>query len=145
MLINQLSIFIENKKGRLQDITQVLADENIDIRAISVFDSTEFGILRMVVDQPEVAAKALTEAGHVVKQSNVLAVEPKDKIGSLHDVFKVLSDNEINIEYVYSFVMKNNDGPPLIILKADNQNKAIEILEQSEIVLIPKEKVYNPS
>lgn len=143
MLINQLSVFIENKKGHLSKITKVLKDAQVDIRAISVFDSAEFGILRIVVDKPELGADALKKAGHVVKQSYVLAVDPSDKVGSLHDVFALLSDNDVNIEYVYSFVMPNNQGAPLIILKADDQEKAIALLTASDFSLIPKEAVYN--
>ncbi|MGV8907286.1 MAG: amino acid-binding protein [Acetobacterium sp.] len=145
MLINQLSVFIENKKGHLSKITKVLKDASVDIRAISVFDSAEFGILRVVVDKPEEGVIALKNAGHIVKQSMVLAVEPSDNVGSFHDVFNVLYDNDINIEYVYSFVLPSNIGAPLIILKADDQEKAIVVLKQSNIVVIPKELVYNPS
>lgn len=145
MLINQLSVFIENKKGHLSKITKVLKDASVDIRAISVFDSAEFGILRMVVDKPDEGVTALKNAGHVVKQSFVLAVEPTDKVGSFHDVFNVLFENDINIEYVYSFVMPNNSGSPLIILKVDDQEKAIDVLTQSGIIVIPKEEIYNPS
>ncbi|MBK5244949.1 MAG: amino acid-binding protein [Eubacteriaceae bacterium] len=145
MLINQLSVFIENKKGHLSKITQVLKDASVDIRAISVFDSAEFGILRVVVDKPEEGVIALKNAGHVVKQSMVLAVEPSDKVGSFHDVFNVLYKNDVNIEYVYSFVMPSNVGSPLIILKVDDQEKAIDVLKNSNIVIIPKEEIYNPS
>lgn len=141
MLINQLSVFIENKKGKLCEITRVLKDAGVDIRAISVFDSAEFGILRMVVDQPEKGASALKEAGHVAKQSKVMAVDPSDKVGSLSDLFSLLSHNDINIEYVYSFVMPNNSGVPLIILKTDQEEKAIDLLQQSDATLIPKEKI----
>ncbi|MBI4857188.1 MAG: amino acid-binding protein [Acetobacterium sp.] len=143
MLISQLSVFIENKKGHLSKITKVLKEAHVDIRAISVFDSAEFGILRIVVDKPEVAAEALKKAGHVVKQSYVLAIDPSDKVGSLYDVFTLLADNDVNIEYVYSFVMPNNQGSPLIILKADDQEKAIALLTASDFSLIPKEDVYN--
>ncbi|WKY43347.1 amino acid-binding protein [Eubacteriaceae bacterium ES2] len=142
MLINQLSVFIENKKGRLCDITSSLKDASVDIRAISVFDSSEFGILRLVVDQPEVGAKVLRNAGHVVKLAQVLALDPSDKIGSLNDVFCLLYEQNINVEYVYSFVMPNNSGAPLIILKTDDQEKAIEILQTSDAILIPSENVY---
>lgn len=145
MLINQLSVFIENKKGHLSKITKVLKDASVDIRAISVFESAEFGILRMVVDNPDEGAIALKNAGHVVKQSMVLAVAPSDKVGSFNDIFKILYENDINIEYVYSFVMPNNVGAPLIILKTDDQEKAITVLKQSDIIIIPKEDIYNPN
>ncbi|AFA49161.1 amino acid-binding protein [Acetobacterium woodii] len=143
MLINQLSVFIQNKKGHLSKITKVLKDADVDIRAISVFDSAEFGILRIVVDKPEIGAEALKAAGHVVKQSYVLAVDPSDKIGSLYDIFTLLSENDVNVEYVYSFVMPSNQGSPLIILKADDQEKALALLSASDFNLIPKELVYN--
>lgn len=143
MLINQLSVFIENKKGKLCEITSVLKDTGIDIRAISVFDSAEFGILRLVVDQPEEGAIALKEAGHVVKQSKVLAVDPSDKVGSLNDLFTLLSNNDINIEYVYSFVMPNNSGTPLIILKTDDEKRAIELLQESDATLLSEQTIYH--
>ncbi|MDI3537518.1 MAG: hypothetical protein PWP16_300 [Eubacteriaceae bacterium] len=142
MLINQLSVFIENKKGRLCDITSSLKKASVDIRAISVFDSSEFGILRLVVDQPEVGAKVLREAGHVVKLAQVLALDPSDKIGSLNDLFCLLYEQNINVEYVYSFVMPNNTGSPLIILKTDDQEKAIKVLQTSDAILIPSKNVY---
>jgi hypothetical protein len=143
MLITQLSVFIENKKGHLAKITRVLKNASVDIRAISVFDSAEFGILRVVVDDPEKGAIALTEAGHIVKKSNVLAIDPSDMVGSLSDIFSLLSENDINIEYVYSFVMPNNVGSPLIILKVDQQEKAITVLKDSDAIIIPKEYVYH--
>lgn len=145
MLIKQLSVFIENKKGHLAKITKVLKDASVDIRAISVFDSAEFGILRVVVDKPEEATAALKTAGHVVKQSDVLAIKPSDKIGNLHDIFNILYENDINIEYTYSFVMPRNVGAPLIILKTDNQEKAIKILSNSDAVIISEKEIYNLS
>ncbi len=143
MLINQLSVFIENKKGKLCEITSVLKGASVDIRAISVFDSAEFGILRLVVDKPEEGALALKEAGHVVKQSKVLAVDPSDKLGSLSDLFTLLSNNDINIEYVYSFVMPNNSGAPLIILKTDDEERAIAILKESDAILLSEKTIYH--
>lgn len=143
MFINQLSVFIENKKGHLSKITKVLKDAGVAIWAISVFDSSEFGILRLIVDKPEVGAKALEEAGHAVKQSTVIAIAPSDKVGSLHDVFSLLAENDLNIEYVYSFVMPDNQGSPLIILKANDQEKAIAVLTASDFNLISKEAVYH--
>lgn len=142
MLINQLSVFIENKKGRLCDITSSLKEAAVDIRAISVFDSSEFGILRLVVDQPELGAQILRDSGHVVKLAQVLAVDPTDKVGSLNDVFCLLYEQNINVEYVYSFVMPNNSGAPLIILKTDDQEKAMAVLQTSDALLIPSDNVY---
>ncbi len=129
MLIKQLSIFIENEKGHLASITKVICDAGIDIRAISVFDSSEFGILRLVVNDPYKAAELLKEAGHVAKMTDVLAVEPEDRIGAMYRIFDTLSENDINVEYVYSFVMRNESAMPLVIMKTNDQEKAIEVLK----------------
>lgn len=142
MLIKQLSIFIENKKGHLASITKVICDAGIDIRAISVFDSSEFGILRLVVNDPYKAAELLKEAGHVAKMTDVLAVEPEDRIGAMYRIFDTLSDNDINVEYVYSFVMRNQSAMPLVIMKTNDQEKAIEVLKNSGVIVLPKEDVY---
>lgn len=142
MLIKQLSVFIENKKGHLASITKVICDAGIDIRAISVFDSSEFGILRLVVNEPYRAAELLKEAGHVAKMTDVLAVEPEDKVGAMYCIFGLLSENDINLEYVYSFVMRNQCAMPLVIMKTSDQEKAIKVLKNSGVVVLPKEEIY---
>lgn len=143
MLIKQLSVFIENKKGHLAGITKVICDAGIDLRALSVFDSSEFGILRLVVNDPYKAAELLKEAGHVVKMTDVLAIEPEDRIGAMHTIFKVLSNADINVEYVYSFVMRNQGFMPLVIMKTSDQEKAIDVLKTSGVVVLPKEEIYS--
>ena len=142
MLIKQISIFIPNKKGSLSQLTDILTANNIDIRAIAVFDTTEFGILRIVVDDPDRAAEVLKAEGIVAKVSKVLAVEPEDKPGSLNDIFTILKDNEINIEYIYSFVMRKTDMP-YIVLKVDQQEKAAEVLTANGINVVNKDEIYN--
>ncbi|MEF9918642.1 MAG: amino acid-binding protein [Eubacterium sp.] len=137
MLIKQLSIFIENKKGHLTSITKVICDAGIDIRAISVFDSSEFGILRLIVDDPYKAAELLKEAGHVAKMTDVLAVEPEDKIGGMYAIFSVLSQNDINVEYVYSFVMRNQGVMPLVIMKTSEEERAYDVLKNAGVIVLP--------
>ncbi|MDF3000228.1 MAG: amino acid-binding domain protein, partial [Bacillota bacterium] len=105
MLIKQISIFIPNKKGSLSQLTDILIEHHIDIRAIAVFDTAEFGILRIVVDDPDRAVDVLNKEGVVAKVSRVIAVEPEDKPGSLNTIFSILRDADINIEYIYSFIM----------------------------------------
>lgn len=141
MIIKQLSIFIENKKGHLASVTKELKRENIDIRAISVFDTSEFGILRLVVDDPDQALEILENGGYTAKVSPVLAIQPEDKPGSLNEVFMVLDENDIDIEYIYSFVLRKKDAP-LIIFKVNNQEKAIKVLQKANITVISKEEVY---
>ncbi len=141
MIIKQLSIFIENKKGHLALVTNVLRKENIDIRAISVFDTSEFGILRMVVNKPEEAVNALKEAGYTAKVSKVLAIQPEDRPGSLNEIFNILDENNIDIEYIYSFVMRKRDMP-FIIFKVRDEERAIDVLKKYHIQLVAEEEIY---
>lgn len=141
MLIKQLSIFIPNKKGSLSQLTDILIAHNIDIRAIAVFDTADFGILRIVVDDPDRAVEILNQEGVVAKVSKVIAVEPEDKPGSLNHIFTILRDADINIEYIYSFILRKKEMP-YIVLKVDQQEKAVEVLTGNGINVINKEEVY---
>jgi hypothetical protein len=141
MLIKQISIFIPNKKGSLSQLTDILIAHNIDIRAIAVFDTAEFGILRIVVDDPDRAVEILNEEGVVAKVSKVIAVEPEDKPGSLNEIFTILKDADINIDYIYSFIMRKKEMP-FIVLKVDEQEKAVEVLTTAGINVINKEEIY---
>lgn len=141
MLIKQISVFIRNKKGSLSQLTDILIAHNIDIRAIAVFDTTEFGILRMVVDDPDRAVDLLKTEGIVAKVSKVLAVEPEDKPGALNEIFTVLRDHDLNIEYIYSFVMRKTEMP-YIVLKLDDQQRGAEVLLSNGINVVNKDEVY---
>jgi hypothetical protein len=141
MLIKQISIFIPNKKGSLSELTDILVAQGIDIRAIAVFDTSEFGILRIVVDDPDRAVEILNKEGVVAKVSKVIAVEPEDKPGSLNQIFTILRDADINIDYIYSFIMRKKEMP-YIVLKVDEQEKAVEVLTSNGINVINKEEVY---
>lgn len=132
MLINQLSVFVENRKGSLATLTDALLKYGIDIRAIAVFDTNEFGIVRIIVDDPDKALAMLKEDGFVAKLSQVIAVEPIDKPGSLNELFHIMGDNDLNIEYIYSFVMRQREMP-YVVFKVDDQIKALEILEKHGI------------
>ncbi|HWQ77222.1 MAG TPA: ACT domain-containing protein [Anaerovoracaceae bacterium] len=141
MLIKQISIFIPNKKGSLSELTEILVRHNIDIRAIAVFDTAEYGILRIVVDDPDRAVEILNKEGIVAKVSKVIAVEPEDKTGSLNQIFSILRDADINIDYIYSFIMRKREMP-YVVLKVDNQEKAVEELTAHGINVINKEEIY---
>ncbi|WP_027399745.1 ACT domain-containing protein [Anaerovorax odorimutans] len=141
MLIKQISIFTQNKKGSLSQITEILDAHKIDIRAIAIFDTTEYGILRMVVDDPDKAVELLKAEGIVAKVSKVIAVEPEDKPGALNEIFTVLRDNDLNIEYIYSFVMRKTEMP-YIVLKLDNQETAVNILVENGINVVNKDDIY---
>jgi hypothetical protein len=126
-MIKQISVFVENKPGRLAAVTEVLKQNNINIRAFTIADAGDFGIIRMVVDKTEEAYQALREAGFTVRMTNVLAVEVEDKPGSLHNIAKALGDAGVNIDYVYAFTSEEHKA--LIIFRVDDNEKAKKILE----------------
>ena len=141
MHARQVSVFIENKKGHLAALTNAIKNEDIDIRAISVFDTNEFGILRLVVDDPEKALAAIRKAGYAAKISDVLAAEIADRPGALNEIFTLFDEADINIEYIYSFIMKE-DVRPLIILKVDRLDEASKLLSDHGIRIVGAEEIY---
>ena len=142
MLIKQLSIFVENKPGRLAFITEVIAEAGIDIRAISVADTTDFGILRLIVNKPDEACEALKAAGLTVTLTSVIAIGVSDKPGGFSVAMRLLADNDIAVEYMYAFISREN-GKAIVILRVDNEDKARQILSDGGIDTIPSEKIYN--
>ena len=135
MAIKQLSVFIPNQKGTLASLTTIFYERQIDIRAISVYDTAEYGILRAVVDKPDEAVAALKEQGLVAKLSNVLCVNPEDEKGSLSRIFTLLGDSGINIDYIYSFVVRKDDDQ-YFVLKVDDLPKAEALLEEKSIKVV---------
>ena len=140
MQMRQLSVFLENRKGTLADLTGILMQHKLDIRAMAVFDTSEFGILRMVVDDPDKALTVLHQEGYVAKMSTIIAVEPDDRPGALNEIFQLLTTNDINIEYVYSFVMRKREMP-YIVLKADDQERAVTLLLAAGIKVVNPEEI----
>lgn len=137
MGVKQLSIFVANEKGTLADVTRIFREHDIDIRALSVYDTVEYGILRTVVSDPEKAVEELAKEGIVSKLSDILAINPEDRRGSLNDVFTLLGDNDINIDYVYSFLVRE-DGSQLFVLKVNDKDKAQDLLEKNGVKIIRK-------
>ncbi|AAB89585.1 MULTISPECIES: ACT domain-containing protein [Archaeoglobus] len=127
-MVKQISVFVENKPGRLAAVTEVLMKHNINIRAFTIADAGDFGIIRMVVDKTDEAYQALKEAGFTVRLTNVLAVEVEDKPGALHRIAKALGDAGVNIDYVYAFTSEKHKA--LIIFRVDDREKAKEVLEK---------------
>ena len=130
--IKQISVFVENKPGRLASVTEVLYKRGINLRAFTIAEAGDFGIIRMVVDKTEEAYKALKDAGFTVTLTDVLGVEVKDEPGGLYRIAKALGDEGINIEYVYAFTFGGDKA--LIILRVDDTNKAIEVLEREGLL-----------
>ncbi|MEZ0343324.1 MAG: ACT domain-containing protein [Caldimicrobium sp.] len=142
MKIKQISVFLENKKGRLYEALKALAQAGVNIRALSIADTSDFGILRMIVNNPELAKKALEEAGFTTKITNVIAVGVKDEPGGLAEVLKILYENDINVEYVYAFVEKSGEEA-LVVLRTNNLEKTIDLLQEKGIKLFDSKAVEN--
>ena len=127
MFIKQLSIFIENKVGRLQAIMDTLSENGINIRALSIAETTEFGILRIITPDVDKAKKVLRDIDVISKITDVIAVYIDDKAGGLAKMLKAITDAEINVEYMYAFLGRT-EGTALMVLKADDEAKAEKAL-----------------
>jgi hypothetical protein len=141
MTIEQLSIFVENKPGRLAEITEILAGADVDLRAMSIADTADFGILRIIVNDTNKALAALKDAGCTVSVTNVLAVAITDEPGSLAKVIRVLSDNGVSVEYLYAFITRKEDSA-YVIFRVEDTDKATSIFEMHGIKTVGKEEIY---
>lgn len=141
MFVKQISVFVENKPGRLMAVSKILKDNNIDIKALSIADTHDFGILRIVVDDTEKACQMLKNADCTVKQTDVLAIGIKDEPGGLFDIMNVLYDNQVSVEYVYAFARKLEDNTAFLILRPDNKEKALSVLQNSSIKLLSADDI----
>ncbi len=135
MEIKQVSIFIENKKGRLADVTKTLADNGINIRALSLAETTDFGILRLIVNDPDRCQQVLSDAGFSARETEVIAVEVPDTPGGLADVLAVFDKAGINVEYMYAFVEKSQDNA-VVIFRIDEQGAAVEALDAAGMRIV---------
>jgi len=141
MKVEQLSIFLENKPGGLEQVTRILKDAEINIRTLSLADTTDFGILRLIVNDVDAAALVLKTQGLRVSRTTVVAVEVPDRPGGLHGILEVLSRNGINIEYLYAFVEKSGRNA-VIIFRFDDPDTAIEVLQKNGLTVLPGAKLY---
>ena len=141
MKVKQIAVFLENKSGRMAEITGVLAQHGINIRAMSLADTADFGILRLIVNDTESARQILKDNGFTVGTTEVLVIEVMDKPGGLASVLQIISDNQLNIEYMYAFTQKSGETG-LIIFRFDEIDKAMETLKQAGCRLLTGEEVY---
>jgi len=141
MTIKQVSVFVSNTPGSLTEITKMLAAHHIDIRALSIADTADFGILRLIVDKPDEAISLLRNEGVVVSITDVLAVHLDDQPGSLSAVLDVLADAQISIEYLYAFVTRKADGA-YVVLRVEDADAANDVLIKNGVSLASPEDVY---
>lgn len=140
-MIKQISVFVENKKGRLSSLTRAIADSGIDIKALSIADTAKFGILRMIVKDPDHALKVIKEANFTASVTEVIGIEVADKPGGLADVLEAVKENDIAVEYIYSFVSSNATDNAFIIFKVDEPEKAASLLANSGLKLITQDMI----
>ena len=142
MQIQQISVFVENKPGRLADITETLAQGQVNIRAVSVADTSDFGILRLIVDKPQEAVRTLREAGHTVSLTNVIAVCMEDTPGSFAKIMRVLADHGVTVEYMCAFNCRAG-GRASVILKVSDAENSVAFLKKAQIEILEPETVYD--
>lgn len=137
-MIRQLSVFVENKPGSLMEVTSRLNEAHVNIRAVASFDTPEFGILRLVVDQPEEAKAYLTSKGFVVRIHQVIGAELEDKKGNLNQMLEILADSGISINYIYSFVIRDGRAPVMVV-STDDFDKAKKALADAGVKMVEEE------
>lgn len=142
MLVKQISVFLENKSGRLAEVTKILGANRINISALCIADTTDFGILRLIVNAPEKAEEALKDNGFTVSCTNVIAIGVSGQPGGLYVALDILDRESIGIEYMYAFVGKPNDGA-YVILRVEEPDRAIEVLSKNGIEVLSSSIVYD--
>ncbi len=142
MKIKQISIFLENKIGRLAEVTGLLAGAGINIRTLSLAETAEFGVLRMVVDNPDNCLKVLKETHFVARETDVIAVEVEDKVGGLHRILEIFRIHDINIEYMYAFVEKRVNNA-VLVFRIEDTAKAVSVLQQQNISVVTDTMLKN--
>ncbi len=139
--VEQISVFLENKAGRLAEVTRILAENNINIRALSLADTSDFGILRLIVNDYAKAKEQLRKAGFTVAKTDVVAVEVSDQPGGLHHILRILQKASVNVEYMYAFVQQSG-AHAVLIFRFDNLSEALRILKDNKVQVIEGERLY---
>ena len=140
MTLNQISVFLENRAGQLSEITAMLAEDNIDIRAISIAETTDYGLVRMIVDDCKKASDALLKHGNVLSMTPVLAVEVPDRPAGLAQLLKVFEEHHINIEYMYS-LFTHREGMAYMVIKTDDEAAVAKAAAEGLVILADAESL----
>ncbi len=141
MHVEQISVFLENKSGRLSEVTAILSEAGINIRALALADTSDFGVLRLIVDDKDKAVNTLKDNGFTVGKTEVLAVEVQDRPGGLNNILDILKSNSINVEYMYAYVRHTGENA-VMIFRFDNIAAAIEVLTKEGVAILEGEKLY---
>ncbi len=141
MKIQQLSIFLENKPGRLSSVCSTLAQAGINLTTLSLADTHQFGILRLIIREWQQAKQLLEECGYAVKVSDVIAMEVADRPGGLANVLNIIENDGISVEYMYAFTIRKKENA-ILVFRFDQMDKAIEVLQSSGISLVPATSIF---
>ena len=140
MAVKQISIFVENKEGRIKKAINTLGQENINIRALSIADTSKYGILRLIVSDNEKAIEALEKDGFIVKENEVIILAVPDEPNGLNSTLAVFDEKGINLEYLYAFVSSKTDEA-IVVMRLENMEKAIEALEDSNVKILTEDDI----
>lgn len=142
MKIKQISVFVENKEGRIKSVLEALSSENINIRALSIADSEKSGIIRLIVDDSEKAKKALENHKFITKETEVIVVGVPDEPNGLNNTLAILENKNINVEYIYAFVSHKKDEA-IVVMKLDKPEEGLKALEDKNITILSQEDIEN--
>jgi len=140
MKITQISVFLENKRGRLLDATKAIGEAGIDIKALTIAENEDFGVLRMIVDKPQDALAVLKTNHFIATFTDIVAVEVDDQPGGLARVLQVFNDNDLNVEYMYAFIEKSVDRA-ILVFRFDDPDKAIAVLIKNNVKVVGKKDI----
>ena len=140
MTVKQISVFIENKEGRIKKAVNTLAEENINIRALSLADTAKYGILRLIVSDNKKAIESLENDGFIVKENDVIIVAIPDEPNGLNSTLEIFENKKINLEYLYAFVSSKTDEA-IVVMRLENMEQAIEALENSDAKLLDENDI----
>ena len=140
MKLQQLSVFMENRAGRLAEVTRILGDAAVNIRALAVADTSDFGILRLLVDKPEAALEALGEHGLTVRLTDVIAVEIVDRPGGLATILSLLQGSGVNVEYMYAFLERHQENA-ILVFRFEDPEKAVKALQDANVKVFTAEEI----
>ena len=142
MKVEQVSVFLENKQGSLEEVTRILKEANVNIRTLSLADTTDFGILRLIVNDVDTTSRVLRDKGFRVSRTTVVAVEVPDRPGGLHSILEALARDNITVEYLYAYVEKSGENA-VIIFRFDDSAAATEVLRENSFSVLSGDKLYS--
>ena len=142
MKVEQISVFLENKSGRLAQVTDILFESDINILALTLLDTSEFGVMRLIVDKTDQAFQALKDSGFTVSKTEVAAVQVADQPGGLHRILNILKQADINVEYMYDY-LRHVGQDAILIFRFDDMSKSIQILRENGIPVLDADKLFS--